>query len=366
MAESDNTSSDSDAAALAEWEAMLAKDKPEAEQVVDDKAQDQQPIRSLSQEEIDNLLGFKMSTDEDVKNKGIRAMLDKALQSYERLPMLEIVFDRFVRILSTSIRSFTSETVDIDIRSISSLRFGSYINSIPMPALLTVFKAVEWENFGLITADGSLIYSLVDVLFGGRKIYRPIKFEGRPYTTIEQGIVRQLSDIILADLGAAFDPLSPATFSFERIETNPRFATISRPGDAAILLQLRVEMEERGGKIEILFPYVTLDPIRNLLLQVFMGEKFGKDSDWENHLEYEVYNTPITVEAVLQNKPALMQDIMRLKVGSTIIMEDAPDDDVILICEGNKMLSGKLGRVGNKIAVSVNNTLNKKMKEGSS
>jgi flagellar motor switch protein FliM len=94
-----------------------------------------------------------------------------------------------------------------------------------------------------------------------------------------------------------------------------------------------------------------------------MGEKFGKDSDWENHLQFEVYNTPVEIEAVLKNKPALIQDIMRLKVGSTIIMDDAPDDDVIIHCAGNKMLSGKLGRVGNKIAVSINNTLNKKLKE---
>ena len=95
--------------------------------------------KTLNQEEIDKLLGFALETNEDTKNKGIRVMLDKALESYERLPMLEVVFDRFVRILSTSIRNFTSETVDIDIRSISSLRFGGYINSIPMPALLSVF-----------------------------------------------------------------------------------------------------------------------------------------------------------------------------------------------------------------------------------
>jgi flagellar motor switch protein FliM len=354
------TKEEEEAEALAQWESMFAAENKPADSV----AEQPQVIRSLNQEEIDNLLGFEMPQNEDSKNKGIRAMLDKALQSYERLPMLEIVFDRFVRILSTSMRNFTSETVDIDIRSISSLRFGSYINSIPMPALLTVFKAVEWENFGLVTADASLIYSLVDILFGGRKIYRPLKFEGRPYTTIEQSVVRQLSDIVLADMALAFDPLSPATFVFERIENNPRFATISRPGDAAILLQLRVEMEERGGKIEILFPYVTLDPIRDLLLQVFMGEKFGKDSDWEAHLQNEIFNTPVELEAVLKNKVASMHDIMKLKVGSTIIMENTPDDDVILHCAGVKMLSGKIGRVDNKIAVSINNTLNKKLMEG--
>ncbi|KKB96552.1 Flagellar motor switch protein FliM [Candidatus Arcanobacter lacustris] len=364
MTENDENTGQGDASDS--WEQMLAQEEaaktstPAASEAPEADAPTS--VRSLNQEEIDSLLGFSSDNkDDDSKNRGIRAMLDKALQSYERLPMLEVVFDRFVRILSTSIRNFTSETVDIDIKSISSLRFGNYINSIPMPSLLTVFKAVEWENFGLISADGSLIYSLVDVLFGGRKVYRPIRFEGRPYTVIEQGIVRQLSDIILADLASAFDPLSTTTLVFERIETNPRFATISRPADAAILLQLRVEMEERAGKIDILFPYATLEPIRALLLQVFIGEKFGKDAEWEGNLQNEIFKLDIDLEAVLKTKVVLMQDVVNLKVGSTIIMDDFVDDDIILNCCGNNMFAGKIGKVGEKIAVSITDVLNKKL-----
>ena len=336
---------------LAEWETKLTKGDPS---ILSDHT---------SQDEIDKFLGMISTQDTSSQNRGVKAMLDKALQSYERLPMLEIVFDRFVRLLSTSMRNFTSDSVDIEIVSISSLRFGSYMNSIPLNAMITIFKALEWENFGLITTNSQLVYSLVDILFGGRKFNRPVKFEGRAYTTIEQGVLRQLSDLLLTDLGAAFDTLSPASFNFERIETNPRFVTISRPGDAAILLQLKVSMEERGGKIDILFPYATLEPIRELLLQVFMGEKFGKDSEWENLLTNEVLGTSVQIEAVLKNKSAFLEDIMKLKVGSTIIMENSPEDDILLHCSGLKMFSGKLGRVGNKIAVAINEKLNKKLDE---
>src|SRR5690606_11100948 len=99
-------------------------------------------------------------------------------------------------------------------------------------------------------------------------------------------------------------PLSPATFQLDRLETNPRFATIARPNDAVILLQLRVDMEERGGNIEVLMPYATLEPIRELLSQVFMGEKFGKDVVWEAHLGNEIYHTTVELEAVLDEKTA--------------------------------------------------------------
>ena len=319
--------------------------------------------RALSQEEIDNLLGFGGDAEEDEEKTGIEAMLDKAMLSYERLPMLEVVFDRFVRMLSTALRNFTSDNVDIDIHSITSLRFGDYVNSIPMPAILSIFKAIEWENFGIITFNGSLVYSMVDVLFGGRKSNRPIRIEGRPYTSIEQNIVRYISDLILTDMGAAFDPLSPATFQFERMETNPRFATIAHPSDTVILLQLRVDMEERGGNIEIMFPYVTLEPIKDLLSQVFMGEKFGKDTVWESHLGKEIYMTEVEIDAILGRKTTPFRDILNLKVGSTIMLDTKPDDDIVLSCRNVDVLSGKIGKVDDTVAISIEKILNKRMRE---
>jgi flagellar motor switch protein FliM len=318
--------------------------------------------KALSQDEIDNLLGFSAAPVEE-KKTGIEAMLDKALMSYERLPMLEVVFDRFVRMLSTSLRNFTSDNVDVDIHSITSLRFGDYVNSIPMPAILSVFKAMEWENFGIVTYNGSIVYSMVDVLFGGRKSNKPIRIEGRPYTSIEQGIIRQITELILIDMGSSFDPLSPATFQFERMETNPRFATIAHPSDTVILLQLRVDMEERGGNIEVMFPLVTLEPIKKLLTQSFMGETFGKDSIWELHLGKEIYNTDVEIEAILGKKKTLMRNVMNLKVGSTIIMDSAPGDEISLNCRGINVCKGRIGCVGDDVAVAVSEIINKKMRE---
>ena len=64
--------------------------------------------RVLNQNEIDSLLGFADGAGRDRDTSGIRAIIDSALVSYERLPMLEVVFDRLVRMMSTSLRNFTS------------------------------------------------------------------------------------------------------------------------------------------------------------------------------------------------------------------------------------------------------------------
>src|SRR6201995_4226123 len=87
--------------------------------------------RILNQDEIDSLLGFDLSDDEAAERTGIRAIINSALVSYERLPMLEIVFDRLVRLMTTSLRNFTSDNVEVSLDNISSIRFGDYLNSIP-------------------------------------------------------------------------------------------------------------------------------------------------------------------------------------------------------------------------------------------
>lgn len=108
------------------------------------------PARVLNQAEIDSLLGFDDGPANGESRTGMQKIISSGLVSYERLPMLEIVFDRLVRIMSTSLRNFTSDNVDVSIDNILSLRFGDYLNSIPLPAMLAVFKAEEWDNYGLM------------------------------------------------------------------------------------------------------------------------------------------------------------------------------------------------------------------------
>ncbi len=334
-------------AAAAEWAAMADENaEPEAGATA----------RVLNQNEIDSLLGFDGGAGGDQDRTGIQAIVNSALVSYERLPLLEIVFDRLVRLLTTSLRNFTSDNVEVSLDNISSIRFGDYLNSIPLPAILTVFRAEELDNYGLLTVDSSLIYSIVDVLLGGRRGTAAMRVEGRPYTTIERTLVQRMLEVVLQDLGVAFEPVSQVKFTLDRLEVNPRFAAIARPANAAVLVKLRVDMEDRGGRIELLLPYATLEPIRELLLQMFMGEKFGRDSIWEGHLATELWSTNVELEAVLDEMPMSLNDVMNLEVGQTLLLNVGPDARIELRCGGVGLLGGRMGRIGHQVAVKVEGT----------
>jgi flagellar motor switch protein FliM len=346
---------DSEADLASDWADMIGGDdhvaRPKAGEAADGKAN-----RVLNQDEIDSLLGVGDEKSSDQRT-GIMAIVNSNDVTYERLPMLEVVFDRLERMLTTSVRNFTSENVDVNLDNITAQRFGDYLNSVPLPAMIAVFKAVEWDNFGLVTVDSPMIYSIVDVLLGGRRGTVPMRIEGRPYTTIETSLVERLIKLLLQDLSNAFAPITEVQFRFERMETNPRFAAIARPGNACIVFKMRIDMEDRGGTIEFLIPYATLEPARDLLLQMFMGEKFGRDSIWENHLAREIWVTDVDLEAVLEEQTVSLSFVSKLEVGSVLKLRCRPDSTVMLRCGTVAMLRGKVGQRGDNLCIEVEEKL---------
>jgi flagellar motor switch protein FliM len=160
-------------------------------------------------------------------------------------------------------------------------------------------------------------------------------------------------EVVLADAKQAFAPLTAVDFHLDRIETNPRFAAIARPPNAAIVVKLRIDMEDRGGRLELLLPYATLEPIRKMLLQQFMGEKFGRDNIWEGHLAGELWNTRLEVRAVLDEHTATLREVLELKVGDTMMLDVQPDAPINLKCGAVRLSEGRVGRVGHTLAVRV-------------
>jgi flagellar motor switch protein FliM len=342
-----------------ELEKMSAEEKAVAEewQQTAEGGAEEGSARILNQDEIDSLLGFDDDGGMGGDRSGVMALINSAMVNYERLPMLDIVFDRLVRLMSTSLRNLTTDNVEVSLDQVSTVRFGDYMNSIPLPAMLSVFKAEEWDNNGLLVTDSALIYSIVDVLLGGRKGTPAVRVEGRPYTTIETKLVEKMVGVTLGDLSSAFDPLSPVSFALDRMETNPRFATITQSGNACVLTRLRVDMGDRGGRIEILIPYATLEPIRELLLQMFMGEKFGRDSIWESHLTHELYKTDVQLQAVLGEVTLPLGEMLNWKIGSRIMLPTTTDDQLELRCGHFPMFRGPVGQKQGNIAVRVEHYL---------
>ncbi|MBO9713510.1 MAG: flagellar motor switch protein FliM [Sphingomonas sp.] len=314
----------------------------------------------FDQSDIDALFG---DFGPVAKKSGLRAMIESRVISHERLPMLEVVCDRVVRAFAGSMRNLTSDAIDVSLEEVTSTRFGEFVNRIALPAMIGVFKVKEWESYGIVTVDSGLIYAVVDALLGGRGGGQPMVIDGRAFTTIETRLVARMLELALNDFARAFEPIEPITIALERIETNPRFAAIAGTSNICATAGFRVDMDDRGGSFQLLLPYATLEPVRDKLLQRFMGEKSGRDSIWEAHMVSEVRKTNVDVDVVLGEKAMPLAALRSLEVGQTIALDRGPDDALDLACGGVRLARAQIGQRSGRVAVRLVSPVSKEAKE---
>lgn len=300
---------------------------------------------------IDALFGDVGSLPE--RRAGLRAVIESRIISHERLPMLEVVCEKMVRSFSSSLRNLTSDAIEVSLDDIASVRFGDFMARLPLPAMIAVVRIDAWQNYGIMTVDSNLIYAVVDALLGGRRGSPTLMIDGRDFTTIETNLVTRMISLALEEFGTAFEPIAPIDLKLERIETNPRFAAIARPSNVAAVATFRVDIDGRGGKFQLLFPYATLEPVRAKLIQRFMGEQVGRENIWQSHMDEELRRSDITLEVVLGERTLRLDEVRSLEVGQTIALDAVPDQPLEIQCGGVSLALGQVGQRRNNIAVSL-------------
>ncbi|MBB3346285.1 flagellar motor switch protein FliM [Sphingomonas sp. BK069] len=297
---------------------------------------------TFDQASIDALFGVE-SAPRPTRRTGLRALIEADVANHERLPMLEVVCERMVRTLGTSMRNLTADSLDVRAERVSTMRFAEFMDHLPLPAMIGVFLAKQWGNYGLITVDSSLVYAVVDSLLGGRRAPNTMRIDGRAFTAIETHLVGRMMQQTLDDFAQSFEAIEPVDFALERVEVTPRFAAIAAPTNLTAVASFRIDMEGRGGRFHLVLPHATIEPVREKLIERFVGEKMGRNTMWESHIAEELLHTEVQVDAVLGERELRIEDYLALSEGRTITLDRAPDDGVALECRGVPLATGTIG-----------------------
>ena len=302
--------------------------------------------------EINELLGFDLSSEDGDDRSGLRALINSALVTHRRLPMLDVIFDRTARNMTTNMRQLTNDNVDVILDDVSFTRFGDFIHTLSPPTVIGVIKSAELDNYMLIAVDSELVYAVVDLLLGGRRGGAVLQ-EDRKFTPIELALTESVIQSLCQGLDLAFDPVVSLKLSLDRLETTPKFAAIAQDASVCSLAKYSVDMEDRGGRVVLLAPHVTLDPIQKLLLQDFIGESNTTKTAWRDHLTSEVSLSELDLHAVLVEREMTIEEVAELSVGQTIPFKSI-NTGVADIRAGELVVGhGMVGRSGNSIALRV-------------
>jgi flagellar motor switch protein FliM len=309
------------------------------------------PETAMDQGDIDNLFGGPEPAATPVTRHGLEALFGETVR-YERLPMLEIVVDRLARLLTSSIRKFTADNAEVVIDRIRPVRVGAFLDTITLPALIGVIRIEEWDGYCLATLDSRLIGSVVDILLGGRR-NAVQRIEGRPYTAIERTFVEKLVTVLTQDLGKAFEAVCPATFQLERFEITPGYALITKPSASAITFRAEITMEGRGGIIDFLLPYSSIEPVRDLLGQEVLGKKQAGDTIWRAHLTQELPRAAVELRAVIESRSMAFSEVANWQVGTVVKLNRRQDEPIDVFCENLLICHASIAAKGERIVLRV-------------
>ncbi len=315
----------------------------------------------MEQGDIDALLGDDDEEVEKTFSSLEQEIIYKSMMNYEKLPMLEVISERMVMAMTTSLKAHTSATADISIKSLEYVAYSDAVGMIAIPSLLSIVHCDPWDGNMLAVIDAKLLYAALEIQLGGRKS-QPAKAEGRNFTPIESAIGRKLTEVILRDLSRAFSQITEVDFAVSSVETNPQFATISQPGQPAVHIVLEVALDDRKGRVDLVIPYSTLEPVRGVLSKVFLGEKLGGDDLWQAHIIDEVGSSNVKLRAVLHEDDVPMVDVLSWKVGQTLDLQIPKEKLCTMYANGSPVLAGRIGQNNNKVALRTTDVFSKEEK----
>ncbi|MBC7753144.1 MAG: flagellar motor switch protein FliM [Moraxellaceae bacterium] len=327
----------------------------------------------LSQSEVDALLaavgdgnvpvetGMKksnemISRDENVVTYDLTSQ-DRIIRG--RLPQLEVIYEKFMRSFRVSLSSALRKIASISLTSTEFIKFGEFINTLPIPTCISVLRFNNLRGSALFVLEAKLAYALVDSFFGGAD--RPfIKMEGKEFTPIELQIVKKVVELAIADLEAAWSTVEVIDCSFLRTEINPQFVGIIPPTDVVIASTFDIELENINGTIAIVMPYATIEPIKQKLSTGFQVESDQTDKKlWTSIIRDQLLETDVDIKVNLGETEIKLKDLMNLKIGDIIPLTQDSSGELDVQVEQVKKFKGYYGVHHGTVAVQVTRPIEK-------
>ena len=320
----------------------------------------------LSQDEVDSLLGgidegkVQIETAVSESKEGLEVYNFGAQVGpvHLRMPTLGIINERFIGFSRASLFAATGLSLDVNISSIDSIKFGEFCRSIPIPASLNIFKMEPLRGFALLVLEGPLVFAFIDTLFGGRSVSH-VKLEGKTFTTIEKKIIGKIVEMILSDLQKAWSDVYKLKIVFTRSEIDPQFAAIVTPDDMVIATKLMIDLQNVSGTMTICIPYSVLEPIRDKLKQRFQDERLEVDQKWVRYIRGKVKKLTINLSCALCKSGITGRELLAMKVGDVIQLDQKMNDPVIISVEGVPKFIGYPGICNKRKAIKIKERFNK-------
>jgi flagellar motor switch protein FliM len=281
----------------------------------------------LSQDEVDALLQGITGESQKLEQEEVEA---GAVRTYDissqerivrgRMPTMEIINERFARNIRIGLFNFIRKSPEIAIGSIKVQKYSAFLREIVVPTNFNIVSVRPLRGSGLIVCDPTLVFAVIDALFGGAGKYHT-RIEGRDFSATELRIITRLVEVITSEYKKAWQGIYPLELEYQRSEMQPQFANIATPSEIVVATSFTLEIGDTSGTIHFCIPYATLEPIRDVLYSTIQGDASEPDRRWVNLMKQQIQAAEVELVAELASAPATVEQLLAFKVGDFIELD---------------------------------------------
>ena len=315
----------------------------------------------LSQDEVDALLqgitGESQKLEqEDTPQGGIR---DYDLASQERIvrgrmPTMEIINERFARNIRIGLFNLIRRSPEVAIGGIKVQKYSAFLREIVVPTNFNIVSVRPLRGSGLIVCDPTLVFAVIDALFGGAGKFHT-RIEGRDFSPTEQRVILRLVETIIAEYKKAWTGIYPVEMEYQRSEMQPQFANIATPSEIVVATSFTLEIGETTGTVHFCIPYSTLEPIRDVLYSTMQGDSSEPDRRWVKLLKQQIQSADVKLVAELAHATATLEQLLSFKPGDFIELDLDPMIQAKI--DGVPVFDCHYGTSNNRYAIKIDRML---------
>ena len=145
------------------------------------------------------------------------------------------------------------------------------------------------------------------------------------------------------------------------LDNNFTMVQIATPGEIVALVTLEVHVGgSHFGLISLCFPYPMLENILHLLTtqHIYQAKGLIATSEERQHMIGKLNTSTVGVKVILGETDAEIKDLIELKVGDVIKLNNKVTDNLIMEVNENKKFFVRPGTIKNKVCVKISDRYN--------
>lgn len=277
-----------------------------------------------------------------------------------RMPTLDIIHDRFARLLRASFFKFMHRSPEISVGPVKTIKYSEFMRNLVVPTNLNIVSLNGLRGSALFIFEPQLIFTVVDNVFGGDGRFHS-RGEGRDFTATEQRIIQRILDLVLKDYTQSWQEVYPLSFEYIRAEMHPQFANIVTSSETVITCSLSVELGNSGGDIKVCFPYAAIEPIKDILSTTSQNDQAEPDKRWLRLLSKQIQSADVQLVANLAEVEVTVAQLLKMKLGDIIPI--SLETHIHAAVDGVHLFDCRYGIMNGQYAIRIEKVLTKNLED---